>query len=70
MPPDWLGGCIAIYFLALVMAVSYLTGGDVGRGWDAIAVRCSRTQLWACGEEQKRSHVEDGRSHPACWAVG
>ena len=57
------------FFSALVMAVSYRFGGAVGRGWDTIAVRWSRTQLWARGEEEKRSHVADDRSLPIGGAV-
>ena len=59
-----------IHPLAVVMAVSYRIGGEVGRGWDNIAVRWSRTQLWACGEEGKRSNVDNGRPHRLGWAVG
>ena len=36
---------IVIEPLAVLMAVSYRIGGDVGRGWENIAVRWSETHL-------------------------
>ena len=61
---------INIHSLAVVTAVSCRIGDDVTAFGRFFSVRWLPTQLWACGEEGKRSHVEDGRSHALGWAVG
>ena len=61
---------IDIHPLAVLTAVSHRIGGGVGVCGGLFSVRWWRTLLWACGEEGKRSHVEDGRSHALGWAVG
>ena len=74
LDPTHLAGRLHIAFepLAVVTAVSHRIGGGVavGCGWGIFSVRCSPTQLWACGEEEAGIIVRDGRSHPlGCWAV-
>ena len=61
---------INIHPLGAVTAVSCRIGDDVTAFGRFFSVRWWSTQLWACGEEGKRSHVDDGRSHSLGRAVG
>ena len=62
---------IAIEPLGVLTAVSHRIGGGVAVGMDKFSLRWSPTQLSACGEEEERSPVDGGRSHPlGCRAFG